>query len=104
MNSITRIYMAVLFAILIAALPAYAAIPLGPTEKSTISGKIVDWKWRCEIHYQEESQRNASQYVIPSHYMIRLKIKNKRSELHDTINRFSRLLSIGTGMDQGHHA
>jgi hypothetical protein len=98
MNFMTRIYMAVLVATLLAAIPAFA-IPLGTTDKSTIIGTIVDWKWRCEINYQEQSQGRASQYVIPSHYMIRLKLKDKRSKLHDTINWFSRLLSIGTGID-----
>ncbi len=97
MNSIARICVVVSVAILLAALSAFA-LPLGTTEKSTISGTIVDWKWRCEINYQEQSQGRASQYVIPSHYMIRLKLKDKRSKLHDAINWFSHLLSIGTGM------
>ena len=37
--------------------------------------------------------------MIPGHYMVRIRLSGKRTELHDTITWFSRLLPIGTGID-----
>ncbi len=76
-----------------------AAIPLGRTEAAEIKGTVIDWKWRGEINYQEESEGFAFQRVIPSHYMLRLKLDAKRAKLHDTIHWFSRTMPIGPGVD-----
>lgn len=89
--------MVILASFLVAVLPVFG-IPLAGTEKSTIRGAIVDWKWRGALKYQEQSQGQAFQCEIPNHYMIRLKVDGARSKLHDTIIRFSRLLPIGAGM------
>lgn len=89
--------MVILASFVVVVLPVFG-IPLGSTKEATIRGTIVDWKWRGALNYQEQTQGQASQFEIPSHYMIRLRIDGKRSELHDTITRFSRMLLIGTGM------
>ncbi len=98
MKSITRIFITVFILIQITVVPLFG-IPLGTTEKTTLTGTIVQWKWRCEIKYQEEEEVRANQFVIPSHYMIKLKLNGKRTALHDDIQKFSRMLSIGAGIN-----
>ena len=91
----TRLIAAVFW---LAALPAFS-VPLPRTEKHTIQGTVVDWTWRGEIYYQVEFQGLAFGQTIPSHYVIRLKLPNKRNDLFNTINWYSRLLPIGIGID-----
>jgi len=75
------------------------AIPLPRTEKTTIQGTVVDWTWRGEIDFQQEFQGHAYGQTIPAHYIVRLKLQMKRSELYNTINWYSRLLPIGIGIN-----
>lgn len=98
MKSITCLFITLFILIQITVLPLFA-IPLGTTETTTLTGTIVQWKWRCEIRYQEEEEVRANQFLIPSHYMIKLKLNGKRTALHDEIQKFSRMLSIGTGIN-----
>ena len=98
MKPVVKISGLALSAIFFAVLPAFS-IPLARTEKTTIQGTVVDWKWRGKIDYQEENQGWAFGRTIPSHYIIRVKLVKKRSDLLNTINWYSRLLPIGTGID-----
>ena len=97
MKSLSQISIVIFAFFVVAALPVFG-IPLAGIKKATIRGTIVDWKWRGALNYQEQTQGQAFQCVIPSHYLIRLKIDGGRNEQHNTIIRFSRLLLIGTGM------
>jgi hypothetical protein len=93
MKRVTKSCSLVLCAFVLSAIPAQS-IPMPKTEKSTIHGTIVDWVWRNKIEYQQESRGLTFERTIPNHYMIRLKIKEKRNALLNAINSYSMTIPI----------
>jgi hypothetical protein len=98
MTPIENITRLALIAFFLSVLPALS-VPHPRTDKTTVRGTIVDWTWRGKIDYEEEFEGLAFGHTIPSHYIIRLKLVKKRSDILNTINLYSRFLPIGIGID-----